>query len=330
MNDRRLALVGAGCCIPPKVAVADRVQAAGVDFVPNTYFGWKNVRIAGAEDQPSAMATAAVTAALEMAGVTPDQVDLLVSTGGAHDYLPPWSVATEIMRKIGAPPTAVGFDLNTGCAGALIGIDLAQSWLTSTGRDTAVVVCSEKVTQDVALREREKNWMYWQLSDGAGAIVLRRDSGEGSLASYMKSSFHSHHAYNGLMRREFGGTRNPFAPEGENPFVTSTEVPAKEAAVRYTQLLQVAIDGLLGDIPAGSIKTVISSQLSPSFVGAMGTLRQLKGAKILKLGQEYGHVVGADVFIGVKQLLDENALSGNTVLIAVSPYLFGTALFSSP
>jgi 3-oxoacyl-[acyl-carrier-protein] synthase-3 len=133
----------------------------------------------------SEMATKAVREALELAGLEPEEIDLIVvSTASPEYHLPPTS--TFVQEKLGLRACGA-VDIRSGCAGAVEALDLARFYLEHGDFDTAVVVGSEAISPLCAavfleggpnkVRMRERLGIY-SFGDGAGAMVLRAGEGE--------------------------------------------------------------------------------------------------------------------------------------------------------
>ena len=132
----------------------------------------------------SDMAHKAVVEALELAGMEPGEVELLVvSTASPEYHLPPTS--TFVQEKLGLRRCA-SVDIRSGCAGAVEALDFARLYLERGDYDNAVVVGSEAISPlcvEVFLehgpkkvRMRERLGIY-SFGDGAGAMVLKADEG---------------------------------------------------------------------------------------------------------------------------------------------------------
>ena len=107
-----LSILGTGVYLPPARAVREVVLEAGQD--PSAYQGWANCCHALAEDHPSTMGTTALRRALEDAKVEPAELKLVLFAGMSRDYLPSWSVATEIMKACGTGGHCMGLDMTAG------------------------------------------------------------------------------------------------------------------------------------------------------------------------------------------------------------------------
>jgi 3-oxoacyl-[acyl-carrier-protein] synthase III len=135
----------------------------------------------------SDLAFKAVTEALELAGLEPGDIDLLVvSTASPEFHLPPTS--TLVQEKLGRERLATA-DIRSGCAGAVEALDLARMYLERGDYDTAVVVGSETISPLIVpvfrgeepgrVRMRDKLGVY-AFGDGAAAMVLQADGDDGA------------------------------------------------------------------------------------------------------------------------------------------------------
>jgi 3-oxoacyl-[acyl-carrier-protein] synthase-3 len=134
----------------------------------------------------SEMAAKACREALELAGADAEDVDLLVvSTASPEYHLPPTS--TFVQERLGRESMAV-VDIRSGCAGAVEALDFARMHLERGDYDTALVVGSEAISPLCVpvylaggpdkVRMRDRLGIY-SFGDGAGAILLRAEEGEG-------------------------------------------------------------------------------------------------------------------------------------------------------
>jgi 3-oxoacyl-[acyl-carrier-protein] synthase III len=134
----------------------------------------------------SEMAANAAKEALELAGMEPGDVDLLVlSTASPEYHLPPTS--TFVQEKLGRESMAV-VDIRSGCAGAVEAMDLARLHLERGDYEIAVVIGSEAISPlsvpvymaggPSKVRMRDKLGIY-SFGDGAGAMVLQAGEGDG-------------------------------------------------------------------------------------------------------------------------------------------------------
>lgn len=137
-------------------------------------------------EKNSDMAYNAAAQALERAGMSGDDVELLVLSTASPDYhLPP--TVTFVQDRLGLQRCAT-IEVRSGCAGAVEALDIARMYLALGEFDRALVIGSEAIstlTVPVFLgkdpdrvRMRDRLGIY-NFGDGAGAMVLQAADGDG-------------------------------------------------------------------------------------------------------------------------------------------------------
>lgn len=119
------------------------------------------------------LAVAASRQALEAAGVTPDELDLIVCSTTSGDHLLP-AEACAIAAGLGA--TCPAFDVSAACAGFVFALDVADGWFARGRARRVLVVAAEKFSRVMDWEDRGTCVLF---GDGAGAAVL--GEGEGPL-----------------------------------------------------------------------------------------------------------------------------------------------------
>ena len=160
---------GTGACVPKRVM--DNDEIAG--FV-ETSDEWIRERT-GVERRHIAEEETTVEAsrqAVEEAGVSPEEIDMiLVATGSADRVFP--CTACQVQEALGASG-AVGFDLNAACSGFLFAYNTAQAYIASGIYRTILVIGSESLSRLVDWTDRGTCILF---GDGAGAVLLKAAEG---------------------------------------------------------------------------------------------------------------------------------------------------------
>lgn len=124
------------------------------------------------EDTTVTMAAKAAQRALENAGISAEEIDLiLVSTVSSNIILP--STACEVQKIIGAV-NAVSFDLNAACSGFLFALNTAQAYINAGMIRTALLIGAESLSNIMDWQDRGTAILF---GDGAGAVVLCAEEG---------------------------------------------------------------------------------------------------------------------------------------------------------
>ena len=318
-----LSILGTGVYLPPARPVRDVVLEAGQD--PSGHQGWDNCCHALEDDHPSTMGATALRKALEDANVDPAELKLMLFAGMSRDYLPSWSVATEIMKACGTQAHCMGLDMTIGCLGALSALDMAQGWLATHGGGVAAIVAAERWTYTIDYTSIE-NMGLWGHSDGAAATIVSHQTSHDSKASFCGAEFVAQSDLNGTVLIEYGGTRHPVAPAGVKPF------ERKLMGLSRNDLRQRYSDGYANSLQALKVRfdcnpeRVIINQTANLFLQLIASVIEIPIENFLVTGHETGHVGSADILIGLDRLLHSGGMNEPYLVAGSTPYAFGSGL----
>ncbi|MBZ6075009.1 beta-ketoacyl-ACP synthase III [Microvirga puerhi] len=133
--------------------------------------------IADNDETTSVLGIKAAEAALADAGLTPADIDLIICATSTPDYTFP-STATMIQSGLGMTHGAA-FDLQAVCTGFVYAVATADKFLSSGSHKRALVVGAETFSRILDWKDRTTCVLF---GDGAGAIVLEAQEGEGTSA----------------------------------------------------------------------------------------------------------------------------------------------------
>jgi 3-oxoacyl-[acyl-carrier-protein] synthase III len=170
MSTRSTVILGTGSYAPARVLTNDdlaRVVDTSDEWI-RTRSGIRERRIAGDNESASDMGAEAARRALENAGISAADIDLLIVATVTPD-LPMPATACLMQHKLGVPTTAACFDLNAACSGFIYALDTACAMLTSGRYRQALVVGVEKLSAVVDWTDRTTCVLF---GDGAGAAVI--------------------------------------------------------------------------------------------------------------------------------------------------------------
>jgi len=204
----RARITGTGSCIPEKVLTNKDLEKI-IDTTDEwilTRTGIRERRIAAEGQFTSDLATTAARNALEMAGVAPEEIDLIVLGTISADY--PWpSTACIVQENLGAK-NASAFDLSAACSGFVYALSMATAQIESGRIKKAVVIGAETLSRIVDWEDRNTCVLF---GDAAGAVVLEACDGEQGVLS---THLHSDGSYLNLLYQPGFGTRHMPSAEG--------------------------------------------------------------------------------------------------------------------
>jgi 3-oxoacyl-[acyl-carrier-protein] synthase-3 len=175
-------VTGTGSYMPERVVTNAELSAMlgeNIDeFVSNT-LGIRERRWSAPDESTVDMALPAAKRALESAGLTPQDIDLLIVATDTPEYISP-STSAVLQGRLGAT-NAGTFDVNSACAGFVTALDIAWKYLRADERYNRIMVVGVYAMSKYLDPTDKKTVTIF--ADGAGAIVLERSEQAGVLAS---------------------------------------------------------------------------------------------------------------------------------------------------
>ena len=200
-------IVGTGVALPDKV-----ITNADLEKMVETSDRWitertgiKERRQAGPNETTSTLSILAAQKALEMAGIKPTDLDLIICSTISPD-MPLPSTAAFIQRGLGARPV-FSFDLAAACSGFLFGMTVVEQFIKTGRVKYALVVGAELLSRYLDYKDRATCVIF---GDGVAAGVLGAvEPPSGILASEM----HTDGQFADQLFIPAGGTINPASCE---------------------------------------------------------------------------------------------------------------------
>lgn len=175
-------ITGTGHAVPDRVVTNAELSAQlGTDiddFVANT-LGIRERRWCAADESTADLAERAGRAALADAGLAPGDVDLLIVATDTPEYVSP-ATSSVVQGRLGAWRAGT-FDVNSGCAGFVTALDVAEKYLVADARYRRVLVIGAYAMSKFLDPHDKKTVTIF--ADGAGAAVVERSDAPGVLAS---------------------------------------------------------------------------------------------------------------------------------------------------
>jgi 3-oxoacyl-[acyl-carrier-protein] synthase-3 len=173
----RTVVKGCGGYLPERVLTNEdlaKVVDTTDDWIA-TRTGIKERRIAGKGELTSTMGTAAARAAIEDAGLKPEDIDLIILATSTPDQTFP-ATAVTIQADLGITHGAA-FDVQAVCSGFVFALTTADNYLKSGAFKRALVIGSEVFSRILDWDDRGTCVLF---GDGAGALVVEAEMQNGS------------------------------------------------------------------------------------------------------------------------------------------------------
>lgn len=301
-------IIGTGSFLPPNIVTNDdlsKIMDTSDEWI-RTRTGIRERRLVK-EETTAQMAVEAAKRALEDAGITAEELDLIIVGTITADHLTP-SAACQVQAGLKAEH-AVAFDINAACSGFLFALGTAHAYIQSGFCRNALIIGVETLSKIMDWNDRSTCVLF---GDGAGAAVLER-------------------AETGLIAFDQG-------TDGEKGMVLTCQDRTNNNPLVQTQIRQdyVHMDGqevykfAVSKVPASIQKVLQEADLQPEdikyYVLHQANLRIIQSvAKRLKLGEERfpvsldhcGNISAASVPILLDEMNQKNMLQkGDKILLA--------------
>jgi 3-oxoacyl-[acyl-carrier-protein] synthase-3 len=175
-------IIGTGSYLPSKIVTNLDLEKTlnTTDEWITTRTGIKERRIV-TDESTCDLALEASKNALEMAEITPSEIDLIILATTTPDKIFP-ATATMLQDRLGASCPA--FDLQAVCAGFVFALTTAQQYIENGSFKNILVVGSETMSKIVDWNDRSTAILF---ADGAGAVVISSDNVTGIMHSKLYS-----------------------------------------------------------------------------------------------------------------------------------------------
>ena len=294
---RTVSIIGTGSYVPEKVltnADLEKLVETSDEWITSRT-GIKERRIAAEGENTSDLAAKAAQAAMDNAGITADEIDLILVATVTPDMFFP-STACFVQTKIGAKNAAC-FDVSAACSGFLYAIEIAQQFITSNTYDTILVIGAEKLSSIVDWTDRNTCVLF---GDGAGAAILRhRGGGHGVISTYMGS--------NGeladILQIPGGASRFPVTKDNADQRLNCIKMNGKETYKHaVTSMLDAATRALaVANLKPADLACIIPHQANLRIIEAIASRMDVPMERFVINLDRYGNTSAAAVAIALDE-----------------------------
>lgn len=304
---RSAIITGWGKCVPPAVLSNSDLESVTdtSDEWITTRTGIKERRISHVE--MSDMAAVAAERALAAAGITAEDVDLLLLATCSPDRLVP-SGATTVQAKIGAT-AAAAMDLNAACSGFIFGLGTADQMIKAGSMDTVLVVGAEKLSYWLDFTNRATSVLF---GDGAGAVVVQSAEGEGD-AGLLSFELGSDGTAGELLCVPGTGTEGrPDQPELPTFLMEGREVFRRAVTAMGDSSARVVAEA---GLTLEDVDLLIPHQANVRIIDATARRLELEPEKVYVNIAAYGNTSAATIPIAIVEALEEGKIEAGTTIV---------------
>lgn len=315
----RAHIVGWGRYIPRRVLTNDdlsrRVDTSDEWIVTRT--GIRERRLAEPGETTATMAVQAARQALDVAGIPPEKVDLIIVATATPDYLFP-STACLVQDALGASH-AGAFDLGAGCTGFIYALGVAAAMVETGAAPTVLVIGSETLSRITDWTDRNTCVLF---GDGAGAVVLRAGPGDGGVLATVLNADGSGRD---LLMLPAGGIRNPASHQTVAERMHYIKMRGRDVFRFAVRVIPSATRQVLekAGLSLDDVRLFIPHQANGRIIEAALKDLKLPPEKVYSNLERYGNTSAASIPIALCEAVEEGRIGPGDVVVCVG---FGAGL----
>jgi len=281
--------------------------------------GIRERRIAADGETTCDLAEHAAQRALQSAGLTPEQIDLLVVGTTTPDIVFP-STACLLQQRLGMGECGA-FDVNAACSGFIYALSVADQYIRNGTASKVLVVGAETLTRMLDWNDRGTCVLF---GDGAGAAVLEAAEEPGILSTHI----HANGGYGDLLNTEVGVSRGFKAEAGGGVRVQMRGNEVFKVAVRT---LGRIVDETLAanNMSKSDLDWLVPHQANLRIIHATAKKLDMSMDQVVVTVDRHGNTSAASVPLALDEALrSERVKRGDTILLEAfgGGFTWGSAL----
>jgi 3-oxoacyl-[acyl-carrier-protein] synthase-3 len=310
---------GIGASVPQKVLTNEELSKLvdTTDEWITQRTGIRERRVSTDEETASTFSIAASKEALARAGMSADQLDMVVCATVTGDMIFP-STSCLIQDAIGAR-NAGAFDVGAACAGFIYALSIAASMIENGQIETALVVGVDVLTKYADWTDRSTCVLF---GDGAGAVVLR---GEDSDRGVLKTVLLADGSGAEHIEMEAGGSLHPMCRPGSEQFSSHIYMAGKEVYRFAVNAMGDACVKVLekAGLTSADIDLFVPHQANLRIIESAAKRLNLPDEKVFVNVHKYGNTSAGSIPIGLYEAEQEGRLKKGMTVLTVG---FGAGL----
>jgi len=307
----RSEMIGFGHYLPSKVVTNDdlaKIVETNDEWI-RTRTGIKSRHISDGETT-SDMALKATEMALKTAGITAEELDMIIVATVTPDNTTP-SVAAKISGRLGTKSGTICTDISAACSGFIYALTMADNMIRLGQIKTALVIGAECLSKIVDWSDRNTCVLF---GDGAGAAIIRATEGEGTpqdkgvLATKLYadgSHFDSLKTLGGVSTTQNAG------------FVTMDGKEVFKYAVNSLSQAAEAVMDIAG-VSSSDVDFVIPHQANIRIIEGVGKKLNLEEDKVIVCVDHHGNTSAASIPLALSESYASGRIKKGDLVVATA------------
>ena len=317
-----------GAYIPPKImtnADFEKIIDTSDEWITKRT-GIKERRIANEGEASSDLGARAGELAIERAGISKEEIDLVICATVTPDFLCMPSTACLIAAKLGLP-NVMAFDVSAACTGFVYALNVAKAFIESGMKKNVLIVGAEKYSAILDYTDRTTCFLF---GDGAGAAIISATNDKNE--SIIDINCSSDGNYEDLIKTPGGGSKNPCSQEVLENKMACIKMKGNETFKLAVKTLTSDVKTMLEkhNLTNEDINHFIPHQANYRIIKAVGEALDLSDEKTVVTVDKYGNTSAASIPMAMNYAFEQGKIkAGDTILFDAfgGGLTWGSALF---
>jgi 3-oxoacyl-[acyl-carrier-protein] synthase-3 len=315
----KVKVVGTGSYVPETILtnydLEQRLETSNKWIVERT--GVQMRRIAAKDEATSDLALKAAERALQAAGISADQLDLIIVATTTPDMLFP-STACLVQHRLHAT-RAAAFDLAAACSGFVYALSVGEQFILTGTFQKVLVIGADLLSRFVDWTDRSTAVLF---GDGAGAVVLAASHGDAGIVSH---HLYSDGSLSHLIAIPGGGSANPPSEKALIERLNTVKMQGSEtfkSAVRAME--DVARETLQKNrLTPADISYIVPHQANIRIIKALAARLEIDMDRIVINLDRYGNTSAASIAIALDEAVRDGRITKGALILLLA---FGSGM----
>ncbi|TLS38271.1 3-oxoacyl-ACP synthase [Pseudalkalibacillus caeni] len=317
-----IGILSTGIYLPAgRLSGKEIAAAAGLpEEVVEKKMGIKEKVVPEKDDHTCGMGIKAAQKAIDLAGIKPEEIDLVIYIGEEHKEYPLWTAGIKLQEEVGAT-NAWSFDVALRCGTTVMAVKLAKDMMVADDSIQTVLLAGGYRNVDFINYENPRTRFMFNLAAGGGALLLQKGAGKNEV---LESHLITDGSFSEDVVVRAGGTKLPASKETIEQQLHYLDVTDPEGM--KSRLEEKSMKNFIEVIE----KSLEKSGYSTNDIDYLAILHMKKSAheyvlKELGLSEEqsiylseYGHIGQIDQILSLELAEKEGKIKPGDIVVLVS------------
>lgn len=302
-------IAGIGSYLPEKVVTnkdLEKIMDTSDEWIRERT-GIKRRHVVSDGETTSSIGLIAAQRAMADAGVSADEIDLIIVGTATPDKIFP-STACIIQRRLGVKGSAA-FDVHAACSGFVYALDIANRFIQAGGANSALVIGSETLSRITNWEDRGTAVLF---GDGAGSVVLQASDEPGIMSTHI----HADGEYEELLHVPNGVSVGYDVTRSGDAFIQMQgNAVFKRAVATFDNIARETIADLDGRIE--DVDWFIPHQANMRIIKAAAKRLGMPMERVIATVDEHANTSGASIPLALDEAVRDGRIKrGDTLMFA--------------